>query len=95
MGTVAERDIRGMTATANGDGRSSGEAKSLSFLIHNFEIPFNAYGAVAENGHFGSRHKFLRETFYRFLAPPCTYKIASGAGEYKKAGRLRVASRFR
>jgi hypothetical protein len=60
VATVAEWDIRGMPTTANGDSGPSAETKAFAFLIHNFEITFDANGAVAENRHLCCGHESLQ-----------------------------------
>jgi hypothetical protein len=58
MGTVAERLVCGMAATAKTDGGASRQSVRLSFGIHDFKIAFDANGSVVIDSDFRCRHFF-------------------------------------
>src|SRR5712664_2405937 len=58
MGTVAERLVRGMTATAEAEHSSPSQAKGFAFRIDNLEVSFDADRPVVVDCNFCCRHFF-------------------------------------
>ena len=56
MGPVAEGFVGGVAAAAQADGGAPGEAEGLALRVEDFEIAFDADGAVAVDGDFGGGH---------------------------------------
>jgi hypothetical protein len=54
--TVAERLVRGMAATAEGDGCAARETEGPTLGIEDFKIAFDADGPVGVYGDFGCSH---------------------------------------
>jgi hypothetical protein len=60
VGAVAERRIRRLATTAEGDSGAAAQTKRVSSLIDNFEIAFDTYGTVVEDCDASAGHKCLR-----------------------------------
>src|SRR5215467_4277162 len=56
MGTIAERLVRGLAATAKRYRRATRQSERLSCRIHDLKIPFHANGAVGVDSNFRRSH---------------------------------------
>ena len=58
---VAERRIRGVPAAAETHSGTSAEAKGLTCLINDLEIPFHTQWTIVVYGYFCSSQEFLQD----------------------------------